>query len=74
MKKIFLLLAGVMIALCVTACTPKTSAADNSLEAQIQRSQDYLDYLKKRADDVEKESRDVEEKLEKIDRLQKALS
>ena len=35
MKKIFLLLAGVMIALCVTACTPKTSAADNSLEAQI---------------------------------------
>ncbi len=63
-----------MIALCVTACTPKTSAADNSLEAQIQRSQDYLDYLKKRADDVEKESRDVEEKLDKIDRLQKALS
>ena len=60
-----------MIALCVTACTPKTSAADNSLEAQIQRSQDYLDYLKKRADDVEKESRDVEDK---IDRLQKALS
>ena len=42
-----------MIALCVTACTPKTSAADNSLEAQLQRSQDYLDYLKKRADDVE---------------------
>lgn len=39
-----------------------------------QRSQDYLDYLKKRADDVEKESRDVEEKLDKIDRLQKALS
>lgn len=74
MKKIFLLLAGVMIVLCVTACTPKTSAADNSLEAQIQRSQDYLDYLKKRADDVEKESRDVEEKLDKIDRLQKALS
>ena len=63
-----------MIALCVTACTPKTSAADNSLEAQIQRSQDSLDYLKKRADDVEKESRDVEEKLDKIDRLQKALS
>lgn len=63
-----------MIALCVTACTPKTSAADNSLEAQTQRSQDYLDYLKKRADDVEKESRDVEEKLDKIDRLQKALS
>ena len=63
-----------MIALCVTACTPKTSAADNSLEAQIQRSQDYLDYLKKRADDVEKESRDVEEKLDKIDRLQEALS
>ena len=58
----------------MTACTPKTSAADNSLEAQIQRSQDYLDYLKKRADDVEKESRDVEEKLDKIDRLQKALS
>lgn len=46
MKKMFLLLAGVMIALCVTACTPKTSTADNSLEAQIQRSQDYLDHLK----------------------------
>ena len=63
-----------MIALCVIACTPKTSAADYSLEAQIQRSQDYLDYLKKRADDVEKESRGVEEKLDKIARLQKALS
>lgn len=74
MKKMFLLLAGVMIALCVTACTPKTSTADNSLEAQIQRSQDYLDHLKKHADDVKKESRDVKEKLDKIDRLEKALS
>jgi len=71
MKKFCLLLVSIMIALCVTACTPKT---DNSLDAQIERSQSALEQAKKRKEAVDKEAREVQEKLDKIDRMQKALS
>lgn len=71
MKKLVLLFVSVMLVLCMAGCTPKSG---DSLDAKIKQSQSDLERLKENAERANREYDELMDSLERIDRLEDALS